>query len=168
MHAFLPSANTTALAAGLHSHVDFFTLGGLAPGRGRCEKLFAIDGRPPYTGILILPGIHISTQWAYKNLNLNLTNSDKIGKFIDFIPEFSRFDQWQSCLPNDLELPVFQKYSSLREIVNELYSAGAFYARMSGSGSSLYGLFDSLGSAEKAKSLLQKKHQTILFVPIYV
>ncbi|RLD14056.1 4-(cytidine 5'-diphospho)-2-C-methyl-D-erythritol kinase [candidate division KSB1 bacterium] len=165
--ASLPPTQITELAAGLGSDVAFFTIGGLALGTGRGEKLLPIDDKISYTGILVYPGIHISTPWAYKNLNLSLTNSDKIGKFIDFIRELGRFDQWQSRLPNDLEAPVFRVHRSLQNIVAELYSAGAFYARMSGSGSSLYGLFDTPGKAEAAQSLLKNRRQAKLFIPIY-
>lgn len=165
--ASLPRSQLAALAASLGSDVAFFIMGGLALGTSRGEHLTSLDKKIPYTGILVSPGIHISTAWAYSKLNLTLTNSDKIGKFVDFIPDFARIDQWRSRLPNDLEAPVFQAHDGLRDILNELYSAGAFYARMSGSGSTIYGLFDSPGSAEAAQSRLTNRHQAKLFVPIY-
>ncbi len=155
------------MGAALGSDAPFFILGGLALGTGRGEILRPIKTRIPYYGVLICPGVRVSTPWAYKNLNLSLTNNNKIGKFIDFIAELGDTSRWAMRFPNELENVVFQKHKSFRDIVDELYAAGAFYARMSGSGSTLFGLFDARNKAEKAKLHFQKRHQTILFEPVY-
>ena len=49
---------------------------------------------------------------------------------------------WKNMLVNDFEDTVLSKYRTLRAIKEKLYELGAFYASMSGSGSSVYGLFD--------------------------
>ncbi len=160
-------AEIAEMGAALGSDVAFFLLGGLALGAGRGEILQPIKITIPYYGVLICPGVRISTPWVYKNLNLSLTNNNKIGKFIDFVAELDDISTWATHFPNELEKVVFKKYKSFRDIIDGLYDAGAFYARMSGSGSTLFGLFDAKSKAEKAKLHFQKRHQTILFEPIY-
>ena len=50
--------------------------------------------------------------------------------------------KWRGKLVNDLESHVFEKYSILKSIKDNLYSHGAIYASMSGSGSSIFGIFE--------------------------
>jgi 4-diphosphocytidyl-2-C-methyl-D-erythritol kinase len=50
--------------------------------------------------------------------------------------------QWKNMITNDFELPIFKKYPEIEVIKNTLYESGAIYAAMSGSGSSVYGIFD--------------------------
>ena len=155
------------LALRIGSDVPFFLTGGFALGQERGERVQKIKVNIPYYGLLYCPGISISTPWVYKNLNLNLTNSNKIGKFVDFVPELPDLQQWKNILPNDLERVVFAEHPSFAGIIREFFDTGAFYARMSGSGSSLFGLYDTLSKAEKAKKSLAKKADTIIFKPIY-
>ena len=49
--------------------------------------------------------------------------------------------EWKNCMFNDFEKSVFPQYPVIEEIKKELYSKGAIYAAMSGSGSSVFGLF---------------------------
>jgi 4-diphosphocytidyl-2-C-methyl-D-erythritol kinase len=66
-------------------------------------------------------------------------------------------DLVRTGIENDFEQVVFPKYPELREVKSELQRAGAFYASLSGSGSSIYGLFGSKASAEKAVGRLAKR-----------
>ena len=84
----------------------------------------------------ILPDLHISTleaytdiipQWPKKNL-LDLINQPIV--------------DWKKIVKNDFEIIAFKKYPYLREMKEKLYTDGAIYASMSGSGSVLYGLFN--------------------------
>jgi len=52
-----------------------------------------------------------------------------------------RIDAWKAHLVNDFETSLFQKYPELRNLKERLYDNGAVYASMTGSGSSIYGLF---------------------------
>jgi 4-diphosphocytidyl-2-C-methyl-D-erythritol kinase len=52
------------------------------------------------------------------------------------------FDQWRKLLKNDFEYSVFNKYPAIKEIKDKLYSLGALYASMSGSGATVFGIFE--------------------------
>jgi len=87
--------------------------------------------------ILIHPGIHISTQEAYSGVTPKAPSSDLTEVLLS-----KDFDRWRDELVNDFEESVFEKQPLLAEIKKELYDHGAVYAAMSGSGSSIFGLFE--------------------------
>lgn len=84
---------------------------------------------------LINPGIHVSTQTAYAGVKPT-TNRKAI---VDIIKQ--DVSSWKEELINDFEVSVFKSFPQLEEIKNALYENGAVYAAMSGSGSTLFGLF---------------------------
>ncbi len=103
-------------------------------GRGEIMQNSNIDLSGFYIK-LIYPSLHISTQKAYsliKKYALPQTffNLNKM-----------RISDWRSNLINSFEIPLFKKYPELKKIKENLYNEGAFYASMSGSGSSIFGLF---------------------------
>jgi 4-diphosphocytidyl-2-C-methyl-D-erythritol kinase len=65
-------------------------------------------------------------------------------------------DLVRTGIENDFEQVVFPKYPELREVKQVLKAAGAFYASLSGSGSAIYGLFESSAAAKRAVARLQK------------
>ncbi len=156
------------IAARLGSDVPFFIYGGLAFGEGRGEKLTPILKKPDYHGVLILNDMHISTQWAYQNFKYDLTKSLKNSNFKSFISSISDLESWRYFLKNDLESVVFTKHPELNDQIGYLYNSGAFFAQMSGSGSSIFGLYKSKETAKNASDDLEKKkYKTVLFKPIY-
>jgi 4-diphosphocytidyl-2-C-methyl-D-erythritol kinase len=86
--------------------------------------------------------------------------------FISFIPKLSEWHLWKKELGNDLTEVVFKRYPEFRDILEKLYQCGAFYAQMSGSGSTLYGLFERQSQAEQAEHFFRNGYQTIHFKPI--
>ena len=88
--------------------------------------------------ILVNPYIHVNTGQAFAGLTLNPENSN-LPSLKDIIkqPIFT----WQNQLKNDFEEPVFKLYPAIKEIKESLYKIGALYASMSGSGSTVYGIF---------------------------
>lgn len=86
--------------------------------------------------VLVFPGIHVSTQLAFSNIKplpapVNLRE-------IHEIPVC----EWKGKVHNQFEDSVFEKHPKIAEIKQELYVSGAVYASMSGSGSSVYALFE--------------------------
>ncbi len=88
------------------------------------------------TLVLIFPKIYISTQEAYSGI--------KLQSKVDYSTfDFTDFNAYPKVLHNDFEPHIFKNYPELKYIKETLYNQGAFYASMSGSGSTLFGLFHS-------------------------
>jgi 4-diphosphocytidyl-2-C-methyl-D-erythritol kinase len=105
-----------------------------ATGRGEVLNPIALD-LSNYQFLLVHPGKHISTAWAFQQLNPQ-TKSESIQSIIE-----KPISEWKALLINDFEAPVFKSEPTLSEIKSKLYQLGAIYASMSGSGSSLFGIF---------------------------
>jgi 4-diphosphocytidyl-2-C-methyl-D-erythritol kinase len=153
------------LGSRIGSDVPFFFTGGSAIGMGRGEILEPIKIFNNYWGVLVAPSYGVSTKWAYTKSNFSLTKRIKKINFGNFVQKSTDLKHWKVELKNDLEPAVFSAYPELGEIVDLLYKHGAFYAQMSGSGSSLYGLFESKNAAQQSLELFAK-FKTFLFEPI--
>lgn len=88
-----------------------------------------------YKILLINPGIHINTGKAFKQI-IPAVPGKKIKEIIQ-----QPVETWKADLLNDFEKIVFKKYPQIEKIKESLYENGAVYAAMSGSGSTLYGIF---------------------------
>jgi len=106
----------------------------LATGRGEEMHPVHID-LSGYTIVLIYPGIHISTPWAFSAIQPTEKQQD-LQELISHPPE-----EWKHSMFNDFEIPVFKEYPQIAEIKKTLYNQGAVFSAMSGSGSAVYGLF---------------------------
>lgn len=105
-----------------------------ATGRGEILTPIALD-LSNYQFLLVHPGKHIATAWAFQQLTPN-TKSESIQSIIQ-----KPITKWKDLLINDFEVPVFKAEPTLHSIKEQLYQLGAIYASMSGSGSSLFGIF---------------------------
>jgi 4-diphosphocytidyl-2-C-methyl-D-erythritol kinase len=139
------------MASELGSDVPFFILNENAYATGRGEILEPIDLNLQYWLLTVTPDIHISTNWAYKNIEciekerINLKNILK-GR-IDTTLKLA------SILVNDFESIVFSTYPKVEQIHKDLLGGGAHMAQLSGSGSTVFGLFESESKA------LQEAHR---------
>ena len=123
-------------AATLGSDCPFFIFNEACHATGRGEILNPIPiNLSNYTIALVHPGIHIATPWAFQQL----TPCKKEKSISAIIKE--PIETWKKNLLNDFEKPVFHAHPLLENIKNNLYEQGAIYASMSGSGSSLFGIF---------------------------
>jgi 4-diphosphocytidyl-2-C-methyl-D-erythritol kinase len=105
-----------------------------ASGRGENIEPLNID-LSMYKIVLINPGIHIATSWAFSNIKPSMPPKS-IKEVIN-----QPIETWQKDLINDFELPVLKMYTEIKSIKEILYNNGALYASLSGSGSSVYGIF---------------------------
>jgi len=123
-------------AARLGSDCPFFIFNEAchATGRGEILEPIAID-LSNYTIALVHPGIHIATSWAFQQLS-PCVKEKSIASIIK-----QPIETWKAELINDFEAPVFKAHPTLEAFKNNLYEQGAIYASMSGSGSSLFGIF---------------------------
>tara|TARA_B100001142_G_scaffold328927_1_gene390430 strand:- start:2701 stop:3450 length:750 start_codon:yes stop_codon:yes gene_type:complete len=83
----------------------------------------------------IFPNLHISTSDAFGYVNPRESEND----LLDIISR--PIEDWKGRVKNDFEITVFQRHPELLEMKEKLYDDGAVYASMTGSGSTLYGLF---------------------------
>ena len=132
--------STSALlnyAAQLGSDCAFFIINKpcYATGRGEILEEINID-LLRYKIVLVNPGIHVNTGWAFSQLTPALPQKT-IQKIIS-----QPINSWKQELQNDFEKPVFEKYPAIKSIKETLYAQGAVYAAMSGSGSTVYGIFE--------------------------
>ena len=87
--------------------------------------------------VLVKPDVFVSTRDAYSNV---VPQHPKAS-----LPELLKrpIEEWKDTVVNDFEQSVFPKYPEIAAIKDKLYDLGAVYASMSGSGSSVYGIFNS-------------------------
>ncbi len=133
----LTDAELIPYAAQLGSDCAFFIGKTAQIGTGRGEILTPIDLN--LSGkylVLIYPNFGISTQEAFAGIKPKKAPI-KISEAIS-----APLQTWKETLSNDFEKSLFPKYPQLAEIKTDLYNLGAFYAAMSGSGSTLFGLYD--------------------------
>ena len=123
-------------ASQLGSDCPFFVYNKACHASGRGEILTPINlDLSNYQFLLVHPGVHIATAWAFQQLNPN-TKSESIRSIIE-----KPITDWKNTLINDFETPVYKAEPTLSVIKDQLYQLGAIYASMSGSGSSLFGIF---------------------------
>lgn len=123
----------------LGSDCPFFIINKPALAHGRGEILQPIDvDLSAYKIAIINPGIHINTAWAFKQLSLLPPQKNKI-PIKDIITE--NVNNWRQNLQNDFETVVFAEHPLVADIKSKLYQLGAVYASMSGSGSTVFGIF---------------------------
>lgn len=141
--------NLAEMGLRLGSDVPFFIYNKAKLVKGRGEKFFDVNFNIKDTVLLIYPNVNISTKEAYQSLNRTSSSREEI----DFktIVEAGKVELFRDVLINDFEPYVFEKYQNLENIKAKLYELGSKFALMSGSGSSIYGLFESEEQAEKAK-----------------
>jgi len=121
----------------LGSDCPFFIINKPCFATGKGEVLEPVDiNLITYKFILITPGIHIHTANAFSQIIPALP--DKSIKEIIQQPVAT----WRNNLKNDFEEIVFKQYPEIKNIKEELYNEGAIYASMSGSGSTVYGIFE--------------------------
>jgi 4-diphosphocytidyl-2-C-methyl-D-erythritol kinase len=143
----IPPERLIPLAAQLGSDVPFFLLGGTAVVLGRGEELYPIADRLAKHVLLVSPDLHVSTPEAYRALSSRLTPESVQPKLAAF-----QAGLWTGGGDevNDFEQVVFEQHPRLKTIRNQLRRSGAVAALMTGSGSSVFGVFP--GKAELANA----------------
>ncbi len=120
----------------LGSDCPFFILNKpcIATGRGELMEAIKLD-LSAYTFVIVNPGIHVSTAKAFAGI----TPAPPARPLREIVQ--LPVGEWKNLLVNDFETTVGRDHPEIPAIKNSLYAAGAVYAAMSGSGSSVYGLF---------------------------
>jgi 4-diphosphocytidyl-2-C-methyl-D-erythritol kinase len=180
----LPAAERLQIAAEVGSDIPLFLIGGTVLGVGRGEEVYPLPDLPPTPCVIALPDIPISTPKAFADWDeeAKLTPSTHSDRMLEFSREISAWlnaaqigrrsgvsargggraenlllDLVRTGIENDFEKVVFPKYPELLEVKRVLEKAGAKYASLSGSGSAIYGLFDSQQKAAAAAKRLIRR-----------
>ena len=133
----LDEAQLIDYASALGSDCPFFILNKPCHASGRGEILEPIEmDLKGYKILLINPGIHINTGWAFSKIDIR-NNQFSLNKAIA-LP----IGEWRQYIKNDFEKVVFSEFPAVETIKDMLYQNGAMYASMSGSGSSVYGIYE--------------------------
>ena len=162
-HLNLSAEELEVMGTEIGADVPFFIKGGIQLVEGIGDILSPVDPTPmkDLHFILVVPPIQIATPWAYRALNKTLQPNNRQPKF----PPLSKPMKWE-LFDNDFERVIHETYPEIREIKANLQKAGALYAGLSGSGSTVFGVFDNL---QKAEPILEKftQYQTYLTSPVF-
>jgi 4-diphosphocytidyl-2-C-methyl-D-erythritol kinase len=167
----LPAEDRLRLAAEVGSDLPLFLIGGTALGVGRGEEVYPLEDLPALDCVIVTPEIGVSTPRAFADLDAfrkptgkltGAAGSDKLSTFsrVMFawlsgsstgVPAKGSGDRAEALLldlvhagiENDFESVVFPQHTELRDVKRALERKGAAYASLSGSGSTVYGLFKS-------------------------
>jgi 4-diphosphocytidyl-2-C-methyl-D-erythritol kinase len=134
----LTSNQLRDFASQLGSDCAFFIDDKPMLGSGRGEQLaeLTLSLKGLYL-VLVKPDIHVSTADAYAGVKPQAPDQS-LSQILD-----RPVADWKNYLVNDFERSVFIKFPAIESIKKELYEQGALYASMSGSGSSVFGIFQS-------------------------
>ena len=138
------------LAAELGSDVPFFLTSPCALGKGRGERLKVLEPCSKFQVLLVFPGFPIATSWVYQNLRLKLTKRPNNISILRKNLSLSDITSLGSQLYNDLESVVIQKFPEVKVVKDELWAWGALGVLLSGSGSTVFGIFDDPEKAQVA------------------
>ncbi len=147
-------------ASKLGSDCAFFVKNKPQIGEGRgeiLEEYNAVDFLKEKFFVLVKPHIHISTKDAFAHIKPNNTRPH--------IKELLKepFLNWKNVLENDFEKSLFPKFPVLEHTKNKLYELGASFANMSGSGATIFGIFDDLPNKILVKEIFSEKNYDIWF-----
>lgn len=143
----LDEATLIALAAELGSDTAFFVRNTPQLCEGRGEIMTPIDlNLKGYTLVLIKPDEGVSTREAYAGVTPAVPSRSLSERLV------APIEQWQGSVKNDFEPSVFASHPRLAKLKQQLLDGGATYAAMSGSGSTLFGIFADREAVEKFRS----------------
>jgi 4-diphosphocytidyl-2-C-methyl-D-erythritol kinase len=151
----------TALKLG--SDVPFFLkpFPCFASSRGEIKKNIQLSLSQPI--LIVNPGIHISTKWAFQNLELKLHKKS----FNELCDQRSvTIEDIKDYATNDFEKIVYEKYPEIKSIKDKLYASGADFVSMTGTGSTVYGVFSNLQQARWVKEDFARSNFTFINFPV--
>lgn len=137
----ISNAQLKNIASQLGSDCAFFIDGKPSIAKSKGEELTVLNlDLSSYQIIIIHPGIHVNTSWAYAQIDA--ASFQKINS-INLVSVIEKpIEEWNKLLHNDFEEVIFKKYPQIEELKKLFYSSGAIYSAMSGSGSAVFGIFE--------------------------
>lgn len=130
----------------LGADVPFFIFKKSALAEGIGEILTPLQNMPKCWILLVNPGIHVSTAWVYSSLQL--TSRNELNKLPEF---FDTVEQIAAYMSNDLEPVTISEFPVIADIKMQMLNLGAVGSMMSGSGPTVFGIFNNFDIAEAAR-----------------
>ena len=151
--------NMEDIASELGSDIPFFIRGGCQYDEGIGDELSPGELSEEWVLLLVVPDIHIDTSWAYEGIHpLSLTRNINDVNLASFPHNGDAKNR--KMFRNDFEPLVFSKYPEISDIKKSLLKSEAEFASLSGSGSAVYGLYETTEKAEKAMKLVSREHKS--------
>ncbi|MFA5353090.1 MAG: 4-(cytidine 5'-diphospho)-2-C-methyl-D-erythritol kinase [Thermodesulfovibrionales bacterium] len=156
------------LGGRIGSDVPFFFYSPMAAAEGRGEIITPLEISRSYTLLIVKPEVSVPTAWAYTALDVKERNLTKTGdprdniRLIYHALKVGDVPLLPSLLHNDFEGVVAQRFPVTGEIREQLLASGALVARMSGSGSAIFGLFEDRAAASRASMDLSRHWNRIV------
>ncbi len=170
-HLNLKTEELLKLAVQIGADVPYCILRGTALSEGIGEILTPLPPFPACYVLIVKPNINVSTKFVYENLHLDtVTNHPDIDGIMKHIKEQDLYGA-SKLFGNVLETVTEKEYPIITDIKNKMLENGAIVSLMSGSGPTVFGLFDNVKTAEKAfyefkvSSLGKQVYLTNLFQP---
>ena len=144
----------------------FFVNGGLQGGEQKGEKLYPIkDSAIDAYILLVMPNIKVQTSDAFMFIKKYLVKGKTDIKLSQMLEEFKLNKLSSELFYNDFEMYVFKTHPEIGRIKLEILDLGAKYASLSGSGSTVFGIFSDKQKAQKAQSFFSPHYSTIIANP---
>lgn len=152
----LPREKLMLIGAKIGADVPFFLFEGPAIASGIGDQLRKIKKIPKMSFVVVNPGIKVSTEWAYKTLGLSGRNGNH-DKVQDLPSAYNNKKDIVKILNNDLEKVTIKEFPVIAQVKELLMSHGAMAAQMTGSGSSVFGIFPDKAVLDKNFSKIENK-----------
>ena len=149
--------------------VPYCLLRGTALAEGLGDKLRALPACPDCYVLIGKPAISVSTKFVYENLHANeLEYHPEIDKMLDAI-QWHNLNKIADCMGNVLETVTIPHYPVIQKIKDHMKERGALNAMMSGSGPTVFGLFDDKATAENACEALRESRlaRTVFLTTVF-
>lgn len=157
----LTHTELVAIARQIGADVAFYLYGGTQMAEGIGDILTPLRLPERFVLLLICPPISISTPWAYQQFDLT---KRKYGDKFRHLFESGKI-HWE-LFENQFESVVFPTYPEIGMLKARLLQAGSIYAGLSGSGSTVFGIFRDRGAAESARHLF-RHYTSYISLPIF-
>ena len=162
----IPGERFQRMLSDLGSDVPFFSVGGRAVATGRGEELFPLRDWTDYWLVLVSPGFSVPTSEAYSWLTPSVESNKIFSVCARFVPPHGFAEPVSDSQPNDFEPPLLRRFPELAEIKRKLSASGARYAALTGSGSTIFGVFRTEEVAEAAAATLGSDFDVRLARPL--
>ncbi|MBL7684443.1 MAG: 4-(cytidine 5'-diphospho)-2-C-methyl-D-erythritol kinase, partial [Deltaproteobacteria bacterium] len=148
----LPKEKLMMIGAKVGADVPFFLFEGPAIASGVGDQLKKIKKIPKMSFMVVNPGIPVSTQWVYKNYQMNGSPAAS-----EIPSAFNTKKDVVKVLNNDLEKVTIKEFPIIAEIKKLMVSHGALASQMTGSGPSVFGIFPDKLALDKALSKVESR-----------